>query len=491
MTERTICVWYPMWALHRPEVPPEVPAQAVGDDGRIVARNVLAAAAGVEVGMARRSAEALCPTVVTVQQDLTAEMARFEPIVQRVEALVPKVEVVAPGRLLVPIGGAVTYYGGEEALVERMDKELTDVGVGHRIGVALGAFLAERAVCLTTDDAPIFVVEDDEGFHAGLDVDAIGSEDLAATFRWLGITTLGALAELPHDALVSRFGTKGVEAHRIATGRTRDVDPRAIPEDPSVVMEFDPPIEDLEQASFAARSIAQRLIGDLSTHGIAPHRVTVTATAADGTERTRVWRSADPFDDRTLADRVRWQLRAWIDGVSAGIRGGLVSLVLDPADLSGFGRQMVLEEDAKSVEEAQRALMEVQAIAGADNLLVARPQGGRDPVQRVQWSRWGEESGRPQRDPAAPWPGQVPGPSPALVPPAGVPFEVSFVDGIPEQVRLRTRWVPVLSWAGPWRSVGRWWDGEGSADRYQIVTSTGAYLCEVRGDRTYLLGVYD
>ena len=68
---------------------------------------------------------------------------------------------------------------------------------------------------------------------------------------------------------------------------------------------------------------------------------------------------------------------------------------------------------------------------------------------------------------------------------------MAFVDGIPEQVRLRSRWVPVLSWAGPWRSLGRWWDGEGSADRYQIVTSTGAYLCEVREGTTYLLGVYD
>jgi hypothetical protein len=62
---------------------------------------------------------------------------------------------------------------------------------------------------------------------------------------------------------------------------------------------------------------------------------------------------------------------------------------------------------------------------------------------------------------------------------------------MPEHVRLKSRWVPVLSWAGPWRSVGKWWDGESSADRYQIVTSTGAYLCEIRGGKTYLIGVYD
>jgi protein ImuB len=152
---------------------------------------------------------------------------------------------------------------------------------------------------------------------------------------------------------------------------------------------------------------------------------------------------------------------------------------------------MALEEDAKTFEETQRALMEVQAIAGPESLMTATGQGGRDPAQQVLWSRWGEDQRTPERDASAPWPGRIPGPAPALVPPVRVPFEVTFVDGAPDQVRLRSRWVPVLSWAGPWRHVGRWWDGEGTADRYQVVTSTGAYLCEVKDGSTYLLGVYD
>ncbi len=441
--------------------------------------------------MARRSAEALCPTVVTIVQDHTAEMARFEPVVATIEAMVPRVEVAVPGLLFVPIDGAVMYYGGEEPLVERLDKELATFGAGHRIGLARGPFAAHQAARQTTDEAPVVVVDDDASFLATLEVSAIGSEELAATFRWLGITTLGEVADLPKDALVSRFGRVGLDAHRIARGEDRPVSPRSIPEDPSVSSVFDPPINDMEQASFIARNLAQRLISGLSSHGIAPHRVVVTAEAADGTMRSRTWRSADPFDDRTLAERIRWQLRAWIEGVGAGIRGGLVSLALEPDDLSGSGRQMALEEDAKGFEEAQRALMEVQALAGHDNLLVARPQGGRDPAQQVLWERWGDTPTRPPRDTAAPWPGRIPSPQPALVPPQAVRFEVAFVDGIPEQVRLRSRWEPVLSWAGPWRSVGRWWDGEGAADRYQIVTSAGAYLCEVRDGATYLLGVYD
>jgi protein ImuB len=453
--------------------------------------NGLAAEAGIEIGMRRRSAEGVCPSVRTTFQDLPVELARFEPLVERIEGIVPRVEILHPGTMLVPMSGAVKYYGGEGPLIERVDKELETFGADHRMGVGRGPFASQQAARMTTDLQRIHIVEDDERFLGSLDIAAIGREDLAATFRWLGITTLGALAELPRDALVSRFGRAGLGAHRVALGVDREVDTRDIPEDPRVHSDFDPPIDDMEQAAFIARNLAQRLIGGLARHGVAPHRVNVTAKAADGTVRTRAWRSADPFDDRSLAERVRWQLKSWIDGVSAGIRGGLVSLSLEPADLSGSGRQMALEEDAKTFEETQRALMEVQAIAGSESLMTATGQGGRDPAQQVLWSRWGEDQRTPERDASAPWPGKIPGPAPALVPPVRVPFEVTFVDGIPDQVRLRSRWVPVLSWAGPWRHVGRWWDGEGTADRYQVVTSTGAYLCEVKDGSTYLLGVYD
>lgn len=467
------------------------PAQAVDAANKVVACNEVAAREGIAVGMQRRAAEAICPTVLTIVTDDTADMVRFEPIVETIEAIVPRVEIAAPGCVFVPISGAVRYYGGEGPLVERIVKELSRFGGDHRLGLAAGPFAANQAARLTTVAQPEHVVTDDAAFLAGLDVSSLASEDLAATFRWLGITTLGALAELPGQAIVSRFGRQGVDAHRLARGLDRSVDPRTIPRDPSVFSSFEPPINDFEQASFAARNLAQRLITGLSFSGVAPHRVVVTATAGDGTVRSRTWRSADPFNDRTLADRIRWQLRAWIDGVSSGIHGGLVSLDLEPADLSGSGRQMALEEDAGSFEEMQRAFVEVQAIAGSDNVLMASPQGGRDPADRVLWTRWGDDPKSPIHDPQAPWVGQIPGPAPALVPPTPVPFEVAWVDGLPEHVRLKSRWVPVLSWAGPWRSVGRWWQGESSSDRYQIVTSTGAYLCEIREGKTYLIGVYD
>ena len=90
-----------------------------------------------------------------------------------------------------------------------------------------------------------------------------------------------------------------------------------------------------------------------------------------------------------------------------------------------------------------------------------------------------------------PWRGATPSPAPALVVPDPRPIDVEWEGGVPVRVRLRSRWEEVLSWAGPWRETGRWWNGESTASRYQLVTSVGAMLCEVREGRTYLTGVYD
>lgn len=492
-----LCVWYPDWPLRRSELPQGEPCQAVDDTNRVIAVNAMAAAAGVTHGMRRREAEAVAPTVVTIVSDRAVEMAAFEPVAEVVEAVIPRVEVAEPGLLFAPMRGAIRYFGGERPLVERIVKEIDAVtGPGFRIGVAAGPFAAQRAAELATEDSPVHIVADDAAFLAMLDVSALGSDDLAATFRWLGITTLGELASLPRAAVFSRFGNQGMTAHRLATGEDRDAMPRVISADISVEERFSPPLENLEQAAFVARGLAHRLLMSLAAEGAAPHRLIVQAEAADGMVRERTWRSSDPFDEATMAERVRWQLNSWLDSSrlnsGPGIRGGLVRLRIAPADVSDGGRQLALHEDAAAAAETHRALAQAQSIVGLDAVLQARPQGGRDPGEQVHWYRWGEEPSTMARRVDAPWPGSHPGPSPALVPQEAPPVEIEWDEGMPIRVRLGSRWVPVLSWAGPWRKMGRWWDGEGHADRYQLVTSAGAFLCERRESGVaYLTGVYD
>ncbi|MCI0544163.1 MAG: DNA polymerase Y family protein [Actinobacteria bacterium] len=466
-------------------------------DDRVTGASDEVLAAGVTLGMLRREAEALAPFATVMPRDQGDETRRFEPVLQTVEDLVPRAEVVAPGLVFVPVAGAERFYGGEEALAHRFAVEMGQVIGGVRggealVGVADGPFAARWAAAMAKVGEPR-IVTDTIGFLAGLDLstlrESMGGEEMIETFRWLGIGTLGDLARLPRDALATRFGDPGLLAHRLASGEDRPLDPREIPADLVVRMEFEDPLETLDSVAFAARVLAERLTGSLRRRGVAPHTVAITVGSAGGEDRQRVWRSADPFTERALADRVWWQLRAWVE--STGVPGGITSLTIEPADLSGEGRQLGLFSDETTLIETERALARVQTLVGPDGVLQGRPQGGRMPGEKVSWSRWGETPDLPERDPAAPWPGATPTPHPALVPPDLRPIQVEWDDGMPSRIRLGSRWEPVLTWSGPWRLSGRWWAGEDDADRYQIVTSVGAFLCVVKPEGVFLAGVYD
>jgi protein ImuB len=482
-----MCVWFPMWSLTRPDAPSGEPLLVVDD--RVTGASPEVLDAGVTLGMPRREAEALAPFATVLPRDVGEETRRFEPVVAVVEDLVPRVEVVAPGLLYVPVAGALRFYGSEQALAEKVTQALDD---DHCLGLAHGPFAARWAAATAVPGKPN-IVTDTATFLSGLDLgtlrEAMGGEEMIDTFRWLGVLTLGDLARLPRETLASRFGTPGLQAHRLASGEDRMVDPREIPADLAVEMTFEDPLESLDSVAFAARNLAEKLLRRLRSAAVAPHTVTITAGAADGHERTRVWRSADPFTERALTDRVWWQLRAWVE--TSGVPGGISSLRIVPDDLSGEGRQLSLLSDESSHIESERALARAQAMLGPDGVLQARAQGGRMPAERVAWSRWGEPETAEERSAASPWPGSTPAPSPALVPPRLDPIEVEWDGGMPTRVRLGSRWEPVLTWSGPWRLSGRWWAGERDADRYQLVTSVGAFLCVVAGGRAYLAGVYD
>ena len=493
-----------MWSLTRPDAPSGEPLLVVDD--RVTGATPTVIDAGVSLGMPRREAEALAPFATVMKRDPGEEATRFEAVANLIEDLVPRVEVVAPGLVFVPISGAVKFYGGEKELAERIDKELnsylfqikngreTPAGGAppHYLGIADGPFAARWAAATAEVGIPR-IVDDTIGFLSSLDLstlrETMGGDEMIDTFRWLGIATLGDLSRLPRETLASRFGNPGVLAHRLASGEDRFVDPREIPPDLEVSMAFEDPLESLDAVAFAGRNLAERLLKKLRAVGVAPHTVVIAAVAVDGTTRERIWRSADPFTEKGLSDRVWWQLRAWVE--TAGVPGGIVSLGITPSDLSGEGRQLSLLNNESTIIEAERALARAQALLGPDRVLQARRQGGRMPGERVAWSRWGEERIEEERDASAPWPGATPSPAPALVHQNLRLIEVEWDGGMPSRVRLGSRWEPVLTWSGPWRLSGRWWTGERDVDRYQLVTSVGAFLCVVSEGRAYLAAVYD
>lgn len=478
-----------MWSLTRPDAPPDKPLLVVDD--RVTGASPEVLEAGVTLGMPRRDAEALAPFAFVMNRDEGEEARRFEIVVETIEQLIPRVEVVDPGLVFVPVDGAVKFYGGEQAVAQEVAQVVATFG-DALLGMADGPFAARWAAARARPRAPL-IVEDTMRFLRSLDLDTlregVASDSLIATFRWLGVSTLGDLASFPREALATRFGNEGVLAHRLASGEDRTARAREIPEELSVEMEFEDPLEHIDAVAFAARNISERMLQRLRANGVAPHQVSILAQPALGEARERIWRSADPFTERALTDRVWWQLRAWVE--SGGAPGGIVRIRIAPFELSGDGRQLGIFGNETARIEAERALARAQALLGPDQVLEGRPQGGRMPAERVAWSKWNEPRVPVERDPDAPWPGRTPEPAPSLVPPRLQPLEVEWDEGMPSRVRLASRWEPVLTWSGPWRLSGRWWAGERDADRYQLVTSAGAILCVVAEGRSFLAGVYD
>lgn len=482
-------MWWDAWALRRPGTPETEAAFAVAK-GEVIAANRSAREGGVGRGVRRRAAESMLPNAQVIEHDPVGDARRFEPVVQLIEEMVPRVQIVEPGLVFVPIEGATGYYGGEHALIELLGKEIDKAfGVGARFGVANQPFAARCAAGLAAN-GPMFV-DDDAKFLASRDLSVLPNPDLVDTFRWLGIETLGSLAALPRAAIASRFGTEGVTAHRLASGDAQVTSPRVIPEDLAVSKIFEEPLLLVQQVEFVARALANGLMEGLRTAGVAPRVVVIKVTSAAGSVRERTWRSADPLTEEAIGERVGWQMRTWLES-RKGIGSGIVNLTLLPQEVTGEGRQLGFLEDTAAVQEAEQAFIRLQSVVGPDNVVTARRQGGRTPVEQVKWHPWGEDITTQGRSPVAPWPGRTPGPSPALVPPEPVPIAIEWDNGMPNRVRLRSRWLEVLNWSGPWRRTGRWWREEEPVDEYQIVTSAGAILCHVRkGGSAYLSGLYD
>ena len=111
------------------------------------------------------------------------------------------------------------------------------------------------------------------------------------------------------------------------------------------------------------------------------------------------------------------------------------------------------------------------------------------------------------REPPPSWPGRLPAPSPATVPPeplpallqdaGGAPVRLVRPDALsapPAQIAVDGRpAVAVVGWAGPWPAWARWWTPEATpVARMQVVLDAGeALLLVARKGRWWVVGIYD
>jgi protein ImuB len=517
---RTLVLWcrdWPVVALERPVGEPVAVVRA----NRVVATSAAARVAGVTEGLRRREAQRRCPEVTVVERDEDREARAFERLVSVLDDITPRIEVSTPGSCAFPTRGPSRYFGGDQALAQRVGElvgsrlpERAGCGVGIAEGTFAATLAAQRSLARAAATPVVVAPGATPGFVAPFPVAVLArpgpaDDELVDVFVRLGLRRLADLAALPAADVLARFGVDGRLVHRLASGIDERpphlADP---PADLDQVAELDPPAERVDQAAFVAKSLADALCDALASRGLATTRVAVGVETTGGATVERLWRDEGTLSAAAIAQRMRWQLDGWLSRPGAVSRGGVRRIVLHPDEVvAATGRQQGFWGGATAADErARRGAARVQGLLGGEAVVVPEPRGGRGAGEQYRLVPIDQAGAPPPPD--APWPGRLPRPHPASVWSEPVPAEL--VDdagrsigvsgrGVPTASPARLsidgdRWLEVEGWAGPWLVDERWWDpvAHRRRARVQVVVEGGdAHLVALEAGRWWIEATYD
>jgi protein ImuB len=200
------------------------PLAVVDADRRstLLACNTLAAARGVRAGHSMNAAIALCSELQFLPRHAEAEARELEALATMCDRYTPKVSVSPPNEMLLEIRGSIKLFGGLNALIERIESDVRELGVEANIAVtptpqsALWiARLTHRHVVRPRELMPVL---------GKVPVGALlWPPEIELRLARFGVMTLGDLLRLPRSGLARRIGPEHLAQLDHATGRFRQL----------------------------------------------------------------------------------------------------------------------------------------------------------------------------------------------------------------------------------------------------------------------------
>jgi len=507
---RTIALWSPDWpitAIIRSTGLHEDAPIALIEKGLVFACSAAARVDGVKRGLRVREAQARCPALVVLPYEAAVDHRAFEPVIAAIEHLTPGVQLLRPGMCAIRARGPARYYGGERPAALALAGVLSDLGIrGTRVGIADGPFAAEQAA---RHADPVCVVLEGESpaFLGPLPITLLEDATLVGLLRRLGIRTLADFAALPVRDVRDRFGAPAAWLHSLASGAdARPVAPRTPPRHLDVSIDFEPPLDRIDQVTFGVRARADEFIDQLTAAKLVVTAIRIEVDTEEGDISERSWLHPRSFTPADVVDRVRWQLQG-AGEVDSGLRSGITRVRIVPEAVDAIGNHEMGLWGSGPDERIHHGLSRVQSMLGHGAVLTATVGGGRSLADRQRFVAWGDPA-EVAADAGSPWPGRLPAPAPATVFAAAHPVGVFAVDGsevvvddrgilsaAPARFSAGAKVREIRAWAGPWIVDERWWDPEAGrrASRFQIVDDAGsAWLLVLdAGNAWWLEAKYD
>jgi DNA polymerase-4 len=297
--------------LRRPELR-GLPVIVSGSGPRAVVTTASYEARRFGIGSAMPTARArrLCPDAILVPPDFAAYREASQAVMDLVRRAVDVVEVVGLDEAYLDLGGVVAPRAAMRRLVTDIRAATglnCSVGIGPNRLVAKVASDAEKPcgfVCLTREQA----CERFAGHPPGL-VPGIGPKT-AARLAELGITTLGALAATPVDALIERFGANhGPDLRRRANFEaSAELTPVRIAVSESRETTFDVDIADGAKLEAILADLARQLCARLAEQERRGRNIAIKVRLSDFQTVTRARTIAGPTNDPGVVTDVALEL---------------------------------------------------------------------------------------------------------------------------------------------------------------------------------------
>ena len=197
--------------------------------GVVLAASYEAKAFGVQTAMGGAQARRLCPRAAVVQPRMSAYSEASKAVFEVFDHTTPLVEGLSIDEAFLDVRGMQRIAGSPTDIAVRLRREVRErVGLPITVGVARTKFLAKVASGVGKPDGMLVVPPEGElAFLHPLPVERLWGVGVV-TARKLhdrGITTVGEVARLPEEGLVSLLGrASGRHLHALAHNR----DPRVV-----------------------------------------------------------------------------------------------------------------------------------------------------------------------------------------------------------------------------------------------------------------------